>query len=120
MTPEGRVKKAIKAWLDARGFWRAGADEPPEVRGWYYLPQNMGLGSNGTPDFMGIIKHSPFGIPFFIEAKAPGGKPTELQKDRHREIRAAGGIGLVADGVSALAELESYLGREIPGTGRPA
>jgi hypothetical protein len=122
-TPESAVKKAIKAWLDARGFWRAGAARPKvDLAGWYYMPQNVGFGTNGVPDFVGsgirVPGYRPF--PWAIEAKAPGGKPTELQKERHAEMRAAGWLVLVADSVSALAELESYFGREIPGTGSPA
>jgi hypothetical protein len=121
MTPEGRVKKDIKAWLDARGFWRAGNERrPPDVRGWYYMPVPMGMGVSGIPDFMGVVRRKLGAVPFSIEAKAPGNKPTPQQSDRHMEIRAAGGFVLVIDDVSQLAEWESYFGREIPGTGSPA
>jgi hypothetical protein len=121
MKPEAKVKKAIKAWLHERGIWSAGTTAAAPRRGFMYMPQNVGLGVNGLPDFIGSFFLPAGGVqPFGIEAKAPGGKPTELQKERHAEMRAAGWLVLVADSVSALAELESYLGREIPGTGRTA
>lgn len=112
-TPEGKVKDAIKAWLDARGFWRAGDDAPSELRGWYYMPQNMGMGTNGIPDFVGsgirVPGHTPF--PFAIEAKAPRKTATAIQLERHAEMKAAGWLVLVVDDVSQLAPLENYLGR---------
>lgn len=119
-TPEGKVKADIKAWLKAHGFWPAGGHRPDgDLRGWYYMPQNNGLGVSGIPDFVGnVIRRivrsghvtpawSP--APFAIEAKAPGGKPTELQLERHAEMRAAGWLVLVVDDVSQLAELERYM-----------
>lgn len=116
MTPEGRVKKAIKEWLDARSFWRAGADCPEgEVRGWYYMPVPNGMGVGGIPDFVGSYMaedadgHYVGPRPMAIEAKAPGEKPTALQLDRHAEMRAANWLVLVVDDVSQLAQLEHYL-----------
>jgi len=109
MTPEGRVKKAIKQWLDARGYWRAGDARPKDgVRGWYYMPQNMGMGVSGIPDFVGSGLRGGQPFPWAIEAKAPGGKPTPQQVDRHNEMRAAGWLVLVVDDVSQLAALETY------------
>jgi hypothetical protein len=119
-TPEGKVKTDIKKWLDDRQFWRAGTARPEAgVRGWYYMPQNMGMGVSGIPDFVGSVTRrieragyaspawSP--APFAIEAKAPGKHPTPIQLDRHAEMRAAGWLVLVVDDVSQLAELERYM-----------
>ena len=109
MTPEGAVKRDIKQWLDARGFWRAGADRPSgELRGWYYMPQNMGMGVSGIPDFVGSGLRMCVPFPFAIEAKAPGGKPTAIQLDRHAEMKAAGWFLLVVDDVNQFAALERY------------
>ena len=92
-TPEGKVKSDIKRVLDSHGFWKAGGPQPDVVNGWYYMPIQNGLGTSGIPDFVGTYR----GRLFCIEAKAPGGKPTENQKQRHVEISAAGGVVLLVD-----------------------
>ncbi|TDN70478.1 VRR-NUC domain-containing protein [Paraburkholderia sp. BL10I2N1] len=101
-TPEGKVKKDIKKLLDEAGFWRAGAKQPDiPVAGSYYMPVQNGMGVIGIPDFVGVAWG---GRRFDIEAKAPGEAPTPNQLKRHEEIVAAGGIVLVVDDVSKLAE----------------
>ena len=110
MTPEGAVKRDIKKWLAERGFWAAGAKRPAALRGWYYMPQNMGMGVSGIPDFVGSSIDEFLGAkPWAIEAKAPGEKPRPTQLDRHEEMRAAGWLVLVIDDVSQLAESEHLL-----------
>ena len=97
-TPEGRVKAAIKKWLEARGFWRAGAKRPQRVEGWFTMPVNNGMGVVGIPDFRCVWR----GLSFDIEAKAGRGQCTENQKQRHVEIREAGGfvaVGAVGEAV---------------------
>lgn len=111
-TPEGVVKDDIKDWLDARGFQRAGAAPVEgELRGWYYMPVNNGMGVSGIPDFMGsgirLPDYTPF--PWAIEAKKPGGVPTPRQLDRHAEMQRAGWLVLVVDDVSQLSRLENYI-----------
>lgn len=108
MTPEGAVKRDIRKWLLAHGLMNAGIESIPQAnKGWFYMPQNNGLGVSGIPDFVGII--GPLGLFFSVEAKAKGGKPTPVQLARHEEIRAAGGIVLVANCVADLTPLEQYL-----------
>ena len=112
MTPEGKVKKDLKSELESYGFWFAGRPEPAHVTGWAYMPVNNGMGVSGIPDIVGVHKRTitpsmvglTLGQAFTIEAKAPKGKPTEIQLDRHAEIRRAGGIVLVCDSVSTLRE----------------
>lgn len=99
-TPEGRVKDAIKKELDSRGFWRAGAAQPPAVDGWYYMPVSNGMGVHGIPDFICCWKGKFLGI----EAKAPGGTPTPNQLRRHEELRAGGGTVLIVSDVDQLKE----------------
>ena len=102
-TPEGRVKAQIKRQLDAWGFWRAGSPEPKvDVVGWYYMPVSNGMGVHGIPDFVGCY----LGRFFAIEAKAPGelDNTTANQDNRHKEIRAAQGIVLVADDVEIVRD----------------
>lgn len=87
VTPEGRVKVAVKAWLKAHGIW-------------FCMPMGTGFGSSGVPDFICCSK----GRFLAIETKAPGkrGATTALQ-DRHiKNIHAAGGAALVIDDVSQL------------------
>lgn len=112
-TPESKVKDAIKAWLKAHGFVAVGYNfDFQEVLGWYYMPQNMGMGVNGLPDFIGSYRDKDWiARPFGIEAKAPDKSATALQKDRHAEMRCAGWFVLVCDDVSQLAPLEERLGR---------
>lgn len=99
-TPEGKVKAAIKKELERRGFWRAGTAKPTNVHGWFYMPVSNGMGVSGIPDFVCCWE----GAFFCIEAKAPGGKPTENQLRRHEEIRAAQGIVLIISDVEQLKE----------------
>ena len=101
-TPEAKVKDELKKWLIAKGVWFAGRPEPEVVRGWMYMPVSNGMGVVGIPDFCGIFDEKPL----YIEAKAGKGSATENQKDRHKEIAAAGGDILV---VRSAEELEMGL-----------
>lgn len=48
--------------------------------------------TNGTPDILACVN----GYFLGIEVKAPDGKPTELQLQKLKDIRRAGGFGYVA------------------------
>jgi hypothetical protein len=87
MTPEGKVKKAVKEYLRARGVW-------------FCIPMGTGFGKSGVPDFL-CCKN---GIFFAIETKAPGKRnnTTEMQKMQIAAICAAGGRALVIDNVEQL------------------
>ncbi len=101
MTPEGKVKKAAREMFARRGLQRIGAD-PVEgvVRGSYFMTQNMGLGVSGLPDFIGSLDGKPFGA----EAKAPNGKATTIQLERHDEMRATGWLIFLFDDVKVLEQ----------------
>ena len=88
MTPEGRVKDAIKKMLKAAGWY-------------WFMPVSNGLGKHGIPD---IIACKPtvitpdmvgqrVGLFVGIECKAPGklGTVTPLQERELEAIEAAGG-----------------------------
>lgn len=82
MTPEGKVKKLVKACLaefgeDMDRFW----------------PVPNGLGESHL-DFIGCMR----GWYFAIETKAPGGKPTARQQFRIGQVTKAGGKTFVIDG----------------------
>jgi hypothetical protein len=94
MTPEGKVKKDVKAWLKARGIW-------------FYMPVQNGMGVVGIPDLICC-----WGGKFLaIETKAPGkrSQTTANQEARIDEIRAARGWAIVVDDVSQLDELEKEI-----------
>jgi hypothetical protein len=95
VTPEGRVKTAIKAWLKARGAY-------------FTMPMGSGFGRSGTPDFLCCIQ----GRFVAIEAKAPGkmSNTSPMQEIQLTEIHRAGGIAMVVDDVQQLDELEKRLG----------
>lgn len=102
-TPEGRVKAMIKKELDARGWMRAGSDNPMLVPAWYFMPVSNGMGVHGMPDFMGCH----YGTAFGIEAKKDDKSvPTPNQLARMQEINDAGGVaGVVYDRTTLLSFL---------------
>lgn len=73
MTPEGKVKAAVKKILTEAGAW-------------YCTPLGAGYGRAGVPDF--IVCHR--GKFVAIECKAGKGKTTALQD---RELAAIAGAG---------------------------
>lgn len=87
MTPEGKVKDAIKKFLKSRDIW-------------YYLPVSNGMGQHGIPDFICCVP--PAGKFLAIETKAPGKlrTVTPLQERAIGNIRTAKGWALVVDDVS--------------------
>ena len=78
MTPEGKVKKAVRQVLDSVGAY-------------YVMPVTGGYGNQGAPDF--LVCHK--GLFYGIETKAGKGKTTALQELNHKKIREAGGVALV-------------------------
>lgn len=91
LTPEGRVKVAVKQWLKDRGVW-------------FYMPVQNGMGVTGIPDFICCWD----GRFLAIETKAPG-KRANLSTNQERQMNAinnAGGTALVVDDVSQLAGLD--------------
>jgi hypothetical protein len=80
MTPEGKVKEAIKKILKANDVY-------------FTMPIGTGFGSAGVPDF--IICHR--GVFIGVEAKSGTNKPTTLQLDHMDRIRKRGGYALVVN-----------------------
>lgn len=103
LTPEGRVKRDIKALLNA---WRI----------WFFMPQNMGLGSSGIFDFVCCVNGWFIGI----EAKATQkNAPTALQNiAAENAIRAGGIVFLIHNG--NIDVLERILSKIIGGTYEPS
>ncbi len=88
MTPEGKVKEAVRKFLRARGVW-------------FYQPVQNGMGQVGIPDFVCCYK----GIFIAIETKAPGKMHTVTANQQRvlDQIRDHKGLALVVDSVDSLA-----------------
>jgi len=90
MTPEGKVKKAVKTVLamfgeDIDGFW----------------PVPNGIGESHL-DYVGCCR----GWFFSVETKAPGKKPTPRQVFRIGTVHKAGGKAFVIDGTAKTDTIE--------------
>jgi len=90
LTPESRIKKSIKDYLNKLGVW-------------HFSPPANGFGRSGIPDL--ICCHQ--GAFIGIEVKAPGKiKNTTTMQDREIEgINAAGGTALVVDDVAQIKHI---------------
>lgn len=98
MTPEGKVKAAVKKELDRY---------PTHYR---EMPVPSGFGKSGL-DFTVCF----FGRFLAIETKAPKKVPTPRQEERIREITIAGGITIVVDTIAkAQGELRELLASIAP------
>lgn len=89
LTPEGRVKEAVKRLLRERGIW-------------WFCPVSNGMGIVGIPDFVCVWRGRFLGI----ETKAPGKRnnTTPNQNRVLQEIKDHGGMTIVIDDVSQLKE----------------
>jgi hypothetical protein len=92
MTPEGRVKAAVKRWLKERGVW-------------HFCPVSNGMGAHGIPDFICCMN----GRFVAIETKAPGKRRNVSANQEHQInlIHQAGGSAIVIDDVEQLTILET-------------
>ena len=100
MTPEGKVKKAVKDYLKSIGAW-------------YYMPVTNGMGRVGCPDILVCYK----GLFMAFETKAPG-KIKNVTANQEREITdiiSANGLALVVDDVEQVKEaIECHLKNGTP------
>jgi hypothetical protein len=78
MTPEGKVKKRVKAILD-------------ELKVYHFSPMQNGMGRAGIPDIIACHGGKFIGI----ECKAGDNKPTALQERELNRILNAGGEAFV-------------------------
>jgi hypothetical protein len=88
VTPEGRVKDAVKRWLR-------------EHRIWYFMPVSNGMGVHGIPDVLCCHEGQFVGL----EVKAPGKRNNVSAKQEFQmaAIVAAGGKCAVIDNVNQLS-----------------
>lgn len=92
MTPEAKVKKAVKSWLDRHKIWHCS-------------PIGSQFGNAGVPDVLACMP--PHGRFIGIEVKAPGKRSntSDMQKRQLAGISAAGGTSIVVDDVHQLEDL---------------
>ena len=89
MTPEGKVKKKCKEYLQ-------------QIGAWYYMPVSNGMGRVGCPDI--LVCHK--GLFMAFETKAPG-KIKNVTANQQREIddiQRVNGLALVVDDVEQMKE----------------
>ena len=88
MLPEKKVENDIKKYLDHIGAYHV------KIHGSAFMPA-------GTPDILACVK----GVFVGIEVKKPkGGRVSDLQKLKIKQIEQAGGIGIVANDVLVVQE----------------
>jgi len=96
LTPEGKVKKEVIAYLNERGAY-------------FFMPVTGGYGRSGVPDIVACLNGKFVGI----ECKAGDNQPTALQVKNLKAIRSAGGLSFCVNSVKLLREqLESEIGLE--------
>lgn len=96
MTPEGKVKAAVRKVLD---------NFKSELDTFWPVPSGYG------PSHLDCIICA-WGRFVSIETKAPGKKPTPRQKERIASVHRAGGIAVVIDGThntTTVTELQQLL-----------
>ncbi|NCC32427.1 MAG: VRR-NUC domain-containing protein [Chloroflexia bacterium] len=96
-TPEGKIKAAVKQWLNDKGAY-------------WYMVVPTGYSRAGVPDFLVCLPdHTGHGRFIGIETKAPG-KRNNTSPNQKRELQLitqAGGVSLVIDDVT---QLDMHLG----------
>jgi Holliday junction resolvase len=80
LTPEAKVKVALKKILNDMGIW-------------HFSPYQAGMGRAGIPDIIACYN----GLFVAFECKAKGNKPTALQQREIDGIRTAKGLAFVVD-----------------------
>ena len=90
VTPEGRVKAEIKAYLNSIGAY-------------WFMPVQTGYGTS-TVDFLVCYR----GYFIAIEAKAPGKMPTKFQELTMEKIRKAGGKVYVVHDMEELIGIAGF------------
>jgi len=85
-TPEGIVKAEMKAFFDAIGVFK-------------FMPSQNGRGDRAV-DFLGVWRSAAVAV----EAKAPGEKATDKQRDFLNEWAKRGGWAFEADSIESLLQ----------------
>lgn len=95
MTPEGKIKAQVNKLLD-------------DPRIYSFMPVQNGMGAAGLDYHCAVCSPNACHA-FFIEAKAPGKKPSGRQKVLIERLRDIGAAVFVIDGDKGLNELRAWL-----------
>lgn len=106
MTPEGRVKAAIKKRL-----------QEVAPQGFHFLPVSNGMGRHGIPDFICCVPTvitpdmvgGAIGVFVGVEAKTYTGKISDLQEVCLDDIKDASGSALVVWGSDDVGKIDEYM-----------
>lgn len=106
MTPEGKVKQAVKKEL-------------VKADAWHYMPVQNGMGTVGIPDLIACVPVTitpsmvgkTIGVFFAVETKAPGKikNTTPNQRRNLQAISEACGAAIVSDNAEAVERALSLL-----------
>lgn len=96
MGKEKNIENKVKKYLKEHGAYVV------KVHGGFY-------GTTGTPDLLVCYKGKFIGI----EMKAPGEEATPIQKQRLRQIKKAGGFGIVADSLDDVKNQINEIERKV-------
>ncbi len=115
MTPEGRVKKAVRQALESHGLQHlTDAAEPgPSIEGFFFMPVAGPYSVHGIHDFVGCWR----GVFFSIETKAPDSKVdgTPAQIGFHHAASRSRGVSLVGvRDASAVDRIAEIVRRRVP------
>lgn len=108
MTPEAKVKNAVKRALEARGvypFMKAADMHPLEVKGMYWMPVQGRFAVHGVHDFCGVYR----GQFFSLETKAPNNPEDATEPQRAFAVAASHSLGWPRIGVRDTSVVDELL-----------
>lgn len=106
MAGEKNFENRVKRWLEGLGVYPLGTArdkmKTPPI-GYYEKRWGGGMSKSGLPDLHIVVN----GISLDVELKGPGGRASDLQKQKIRQINEANSIGMVLfpDGFEQFKEI---------------
>lgn len=94
MAEEKLFENRVKRWLESLGVYSLGTARdkmPVPPVGYYEKRWGGGFSKSGLPDLHLVVN----GISLDVELKAPNGRPSDLQKQKIRQINDSGSLAMV-------------------------
>lgn len=94
MAEEKLFENRVKRWLESLGVYPLGTARdkmPVPPVGYYEKRWGGGFSKSGLPDLHLVVN----GISLDVELKAPNGRPSDLQKQKIRQINGSGSLAMV-------------------------